>query len=75
MVPFDEKSPFITSGIRIGTPAATTRGFRETEMGKIAEFIDSAIRNYDDDDKLLEIKAAVKGLCSNFPLYTELRHH
>jgi glycine hydroxymethyltransferase len=75
MVPFDEKSPFITSGIRIGTPAATTRGFKEDEMGKIAEFIDSAIRNFDDDDKLSEIKAAVKELCSNFPLYTELRHH
>ncbi|PID58990.1 MAG: serine hydroxymethyltransferase [Ignavibacteriae bacterium] len=73
MVPFDTKSPFVTSGIRIGTPAATTRGMQETEMEKIADFIDLAIKNYQDDSKLAEIKNDVKNLCTNFPLYTDLR--
>jgi len=73
MVPFDTKSPFVTSGIRIGTPAATTRGMKEPEMMKIAELIDSAISNFEDEDKLSMIKSEVKTLCSGFPLYSELR--
>ena len=72
MVPFDTKSPFVTSGIRVGTPAATTRGMIETEMMKIAEIINSAIVNYENDSKLESLQEEVKDLCSGFPLYKEL---
>lgn len=74
MVPFDTKSPFVTSGIRIGTPAATTRGMKEPEMGKIAEFIDRAIKNYENDKVLAQVKEDVRKLCSGFPLYSEIRN-
>lgn len=73
MVPFDTKSPFVTSGIRVGTPAATTRGMKETEMKQIAEFIDKAILNSENDSVLEEIKKDVNALCAKFPLYPELR--
>ena len=73
MVPFDTKSPFVTSGIRVGTAAATTRGMKEEQMIKIAELIDTAIVNYENDDKLVSIKADVKTLCADFPLYSEMR--
>jgi len=73
MVPFDTKSPFVTSGIRIGTPAATTRGMKESEMEKIAELIDLAISNIEDENSLQQVKADVKKLCANVPLYSELR--
>ena len=73
MVPFDQKSPFVTSGIRIGTPAATTRGMKDAEMVKIADFIDRAITNFEDEAKLAEIKSEVNNLCAQFPLYPELR--
>jgi len=72
MVPFDTRSPFVTSGIRVGTPAVTTRGMKETEMEKIAEIINSAIENFEDESKLNSLKAEVENLCSGFPLYTEL---
>ena len=72
MVPFDERSPFVTSGIRIGTPAATTRGMKESEMVKIAEFINDTVSNIDDESKLEQIKNDVKELCKGFPLYSEL---
>ena len=72
MVPFDTKSPFVTSGIRVGTPAVTTRGMKETEMRKIAEMINSAIINHEDDSKLESLTEEVKQLCSGFPLYKEL---
>ena len=73
MVPFDTKSPFVTSGIRIGTPAATTRGMKEDAMVQIAEFIDAAINNCDDEAKLAEIKNDVNALCAKYPLYPELK--
>ena len=72
MVPFDSRSPFVTSGIRVGTPAVTTRGMKENEMIKIAEFINQAVTNFEDEKKLDEIKSEVKNLCSQFPLYSEL---
>jgi len=73
MIPFDEKSPFITSGIRIGTPAITTRGMQRDDMKKIVSLIDSVIENPNDDQKISSVKAQVKELCKSFPLYPELR--
>jgi glycine hydroxymethyltransferase len=71
MIPFDTKSPFVTSGIRIGTPAMTTRGMKESEMELIASFIDKAINNYENETILESIKGEVKELCSKFPLYSK----
>ncbi|HSW54690.1 MAG TPA: serine hydroxymethyltransferase [Ignavibacteriaceae bacterium] len=72
MVPFDTKSPFVTSGIRIGTPAVTTRGMKENEMRKIAEIINTAIDNAEDESKLDGLVKDVKDLCSGFPLYQNI---
>jgi glycine hydroxymethyltransferase len=69
MVPFDTRSPFVTSGIRIGTPAVTTRGMKENEMSRIADIINTAIQNFDNEEKLEGLKTEVKELCSGFPLY------
>ncbi len=69
MVPFDDKSPMITSGIRVGTPAVTTRGFRESEMAEVAELIDRAISNVSDEQQLKDVKEGVRDLCGKFPLY------
>ncbi|MBI1938529.1 MAG: serine hydroxymethyltransferase [Ignavibacteriales bacterium] len=72
MIPFDSKSPFVTSGIRIGTPAVTTRGMKENEMKIIASYIDRAIRNLDNETELISIRKEVAELCGKFPLYPEL---
>lgn len=69
MVPFDDKSPFITSGIRIGTAAITTRGLKESEMGAIAEYIDEALKAHDNDEVLEAIEEKVVDFMSKFPLY------
>ena len=69
MVPFDDKSPFVTSGIRIGTPAITTRGLKETDMQQIVDFIDAAIMNHDSDSKLDEIAIMVNSMMSHRPLF------
>ena len=74
MIPYDEKSPMITSGIRIGTPALTTRGMKEEEMLTISHFIDKAISNIKDDNVLLEIRNKVKDLCGTYPLNQEHHH-
>ena len=66
-VPFDTEKPMITSGIRIGTPAVTTRGFKEEEMVKIAHLINMTVENY--EDKKEEIRAEVAAICAKFPLY------
>lgn len=66
-VPNETESPFVTSGLRIGTPAVTTRGFQVEDMDEIADIIDYAIQNKDDD--LSDAKARVKALCSKYPLY------
>jgi glycine hydroxymethyltransferase len=68
-VPFDTRSPFVTSGIRIGTPATTTRGFREAEMLQVAAWIDRALRNVGDSSELARIRGEVRELCRQFPLY------
>jgi len=75
MIPFDTKSPFVTSGVRIGTPAVTTRGMKETEMKMIASFIDQAIKNNENELMLSKIKSDVAELCSKFPLYPQLKQN
>jgi glycine hydroxymethyltransferase len=72
-VPFDKKSPFVTSGIRIGTPALTTRGMKEPEMERIAEFISRVLDHIDDEGVMLAVKKESAALCEEFPLYSELR--
>ena len=69
MVPFDDKSPFVTSGIRIGTPAVTTRGLKENDMAKIVDFIDRVISNIDNDSELEKVKAEVNSMMSGRPLF------
>jgi glycine hydroxymethyltransferase len=69
MVPFDERSPFVTSGIRLGTPALTTRGFKENEMKQVAQLIDRVLKNIDNEDIYQHVKQEVKKLCEDFPLY------
>ncbi|MEA1990788.1 MAG: serine hydroxymethyltransferase [Thermodesulfobacteriota bacterium] len=70
-IPFDTRSPSITSGIRIGTPAATTRGLKEQEMEEVGNYI-SELLNQPEDDKLIgDIKMKIRALCERFPLYSE----
>jgi len=71
-IPFDPTSPFVTSGIRIGTPAVTTRGMKEKEMVQIANMIASVLRNIDDENVIARVKDEVAELCQRFPLYPEL---
>ncbi|HPE63676.1 MAG TPA: serine hydroxymethyltransferase [Methanothrix sp.] len=71
-IPFDPTSPFITSGIRIGTPAVTTRGMKEKEMVQIANMTASVLRNIDDENVIARVKDEVAELCLRFPLYPEL---
>ncbi len=68
-IPFDPAKPWITSGIRFGTPAITTRGMKEKEMALIAQWIDQALSHTDNETKLQEIKKEVEAVCRNFPLY------
>jgi len=72
LIPFDKKSPAVTSGIRLGTAAVTTRGMKEPQMRKIARLISEAIDNSFNEEKLLEIKDEVLTLTKRFPLYPEL---
>lgn len=69
MVPYDEQSPFVTSGIRIGTPAITTRGLKEEDMGFVAEYINEVINNYENDEKLNTISDNVKKQMKDRPLF------
>lgn len=68
-VPFDTESPFVTSGIRIGTPAVTTRGMREAEMEEIGSYIADVLKHPDDTARLDRIRRDVENLCSGFPLF------
>ncbi|MBN1646268.1 serine hydroxymethyltransferase [Candidatus Woesearchaeota archaeon] len=71
-IPFDKESPFVTSGIRLGTPALTTRGMKEPEMKIIGDLIVRMVNNTDDERIISEVKSKVMELCSKFPLYKEL---
>ncbi len=70
-VPFDKEKPAYASGIRLGTPAVTTRGFKENEMRLVAELIDETFANRDSDERILEIQKKVTALTHKFPLYTK----
>jgi len=70
-VPFDPQKPFITSGIRMGTPALTTRGMKEQEMGQIAALIDKVISSLGDEQVYSQVKVEVLELCQKFPLYRQ----
>jgi len=70
-IPFDMRGPQITSGIRIGTPAVTTRGMKEGEMKIIARLISEVLMHIDNEKRLQEIGEEVKALCEKFPLYSE----
>ena len=69
MVPFDDKSPFVTSGMRIGTAALTTRGLVEEDMKRIVELIDQVLSNIDKDSIILEVKKEINNWISNYPLF------
>ncbi len=68
-IPFDEQKPWVTSGIRIGTPAVTTRGMREPQMEHIGELVTRVVKNIDDTRVKEKVRCEVKELCSEFPLY------
>jgi len=69
MVPFDSRSPFQTSGLRVGTPAITTRGMKEAHMAPIVELIDEVISNIDSAEAIQSVKKRVNELMSGFPLF------
>jgi len=69
MVPYDDKSPFITSGIRFGTPAITTRGLVESDIKNVVEMIDKVILNHDNESVLNEVKKDVNQMMSDRPLF------
>jgi len=71
-VPFDDKSPFITSGIRVGVPAITTRGMKEEHMEIVVALIDKVLTNIDDENVVTSVNEEVKNLMNQFPLYPEL---
>ncbi len=71
-VPFDDKSPFVTSGIRVGVPAITTRGMNESHMETVVSLIDTVLTNADDDNTIQRVKGEVKEFMKQFPLYPEL---
>jgi glycine hydroxymethyltransferase len=71
-IPYDPQKPFIASGVRIGTPAVTTRGMKEAEMDQIATLIDEALQVRGDDAALKRVKEATTALCRRFPIYPEI---
>lgn len=72
MIPFDPATPFVTSGIRIGTPAMTTRGMRELEMVQIADLITTVLRDIKNEETIAEVRRQSRELCGKFPLYPDL---
>ena len=71
-VPFDDKSPFVTSGIRVGVPAITTRGMKENHMESIVSMVDKVLMNIDDESVVGSVRNEVKSFMKEFPLYPEL---
>jgi glycine hydroxymethyltransferase len=71
MVPFDDRSPFQTSGIRLGTPAITTRGLKEEHIAPIVDFIDRVLSNPDDEKIISEVHHEVNAMMKNFPLFAQ----
>ncbi|HPH99911.1 MAG TPA: serine hydroxymethyltransferase, partial [Chitinophagaceae bacterium] len=69
MVPFDDKSPFITSGIRVGVPAITTRGMKEEHMSFVVDVIDTVLQHAEDEALLLKVKTEINTYMQQFPLY------
>jgi glycine hydroxymethyltransferase len=72
-VPFDQKSPFVTSGIRVGTPALTTRGMKEPEMVRIADLMCRVLEHAEDEGTIQSVRRETTALCEAFPLYAEYR--
>ena len=71
-VPFDDKSPFVTSGIRVGVPAITTRGLKEGDMEQVVDLIDEVLMHIEDDKTISSVKSKVQSFMKDFPLYPEL---
>jgi len=71
MVPFDDKSPFVTSGIRIGTPAITSRGLKEKDCIKVVDYIDSALKNKDNPKEIAKLKLKINTMMNKFPLFKD----
>ena len=71
-VPYDDKSPFVTSGIRVGVPAITTRGMKENEMETVVDLIDQVLMNIDNESRIASVQKEVHRLMNEFPLYAEL---
>ena len=69
MVPFDSRSPFQTSGLRVGTPAITTRGLKEKHMEPIVEMIDEVINNYEDEKVIIAVRDRVNKMMADFPIF------
>jgi glycine hydroxymethyltransferase len=70
-IPFDENPPMVASGVRLGTPAVTTRGMGEAEMDLIADYITRVLASPEDSGALATVKAEIETLCRKFPLYPE----
>ena len=68
-IPFEPRSPFVTSGLRLGSPALTTRGFKESDMKEVADIIALVLNNPSDEGKKIEARARVAALCEKYPLY------
>jgi glycine hydroxymethyltransferase len=69
MVPFDDKSPFVTSGMRVGTAAITTRGLVESDMERIVSLIDDVLVNHEDESKIAGIRGEINSWMSDYPLF------
>jgi len=74
MVPYDDKSPMVTSGIRVGTPALTTRGLREEDMELVVEWMDQVLINRSREDRIAGIRSEIAGYMERFPLFAGAAH-
>jgi glycine hydroxymethyltransferase len=73
-IPYDTQKPFVASGIRLGTPAMTTRGMKESEIKEVAALLMKGLHKRTDDAALASIREEVKSLCSKYPVYREYTH-